>query len=339
MTRVQQRVHDLFALNPKNVSPKGWMMTRKACPWCGKDGEHFGIKFQPRTQRYNNEVTFHCFKCDVSGGEFLLFRQMDMLSFLRQGDYIKQDKSLEKKISLYAKPIAVELDISAPTKSKPIGFRRVTSNKYLESRGFEPWQFDRYTIGTTIIQPKLRDRVIFLIMEDGENKGYVARTQMTHNEISDYESRTGQKVLRYLNEPGVDFARLLGGIDEIDAHTTTAMLVEGITDKANIDRLLNRLKMSREVKCLCTFGKKISEEQVEKIRRRGIMKVVFLYDPDAVSESKTLSMRVKSLFDVSVGFLKDKDPGDLTEEEFKNVFKNVESPIQFFVNKVQKRSL
>jgi len=338
-TRVQQKVYELFSLNEKRISPKGWMMSPKDCPWCGKDNEHFGIKFTARTIRHNNEVSFRCLKCDVTGGEFLLFKQLDLLTFLRQGDYIKQDKAIEKRIN--TKDFEEEvLEIDVPTRHVPFGFRRAKEDVYLLERGFESWQFESYVIGRTKLFGKLKDYVIFLIIENEENKGYVARITWSKEKIKSQEQRTGKRVVRYNNEGGVDFAKLLFGIDEVDAWTKTVILVEGVTDKANVDRFLKTLGLIKYTKCCCTFGKKISPEQAEKLRIRDVKHIIFLYDPDAISSSKQYSISLKGKFDkISVGFLKDKDPGELGIEEFTDVMSKLEDPINFLVNKLQKREL
>ena len=340
-TRVQQKTYEVFELDERHASPKGWITSPKECPWCGKDNHHFGIKFTKKTAKHNNEVSFHCFKCDVRGGEYLLFRQLDMLTFLQQGEYIKQDKVLEKKIDtrMLSYDKDDELDLEVVTRHKPFGFRRVETDEYLLERGFELWQFSEYVIGRTKLSHQLKNYVIFLVMENGENKGYVARIAWHKDKIEKEEAKTGRRVIRYRNEGGVDFAKLLFGIDELDAHTLTVILVEGVTDKANIDRLLNRLNLRDRIKCCCTFGKKISDEQAEKLYRKGIKNIVFLYDPDAIEASKQYSIKLKRRFKVLVGFLRDKDPGDLSLQEFENVMDGLEDPVNFSVNRVQKRKL
>lgn len=337
-TRIQQKTYEVLQLDERRASPKGWITSPLACPWCGKDNYHFGIKFTPKTTKHNNEVSFHCFKCDVRGGEFLLFKQLDLLTFLQQGEYIKQDKAIEKKIITRA-TLDEGLDLKVPTRHVPFGYRRVSTDEYLVERGFDLWQFSEYEIGRTRLFGKLKDYVIFLVMEDGENKGYVARITWSREKIKKIEEKTGKRVVRYMNEGGVDFARLLFGIDELDEKTITVILVEGVTDKANIDRLLNKLNLREKIRCCCTFGKKISEEQAEKLYLKGIKNIVVLYDPDAVEASKQHSVRLKRRFNVLVGFLKEKDPGDLDLEEFQDVMEALEDPINFSVNKLQKRNL
>lgn len=337
-TRIQQKTYEILQLNEKRISPKGWITSPLACPWCGKDNYHFGIKFTTKTSRYNNEVSFHCFKCDVRGGEFLLFKQLDLLIFLEQGEYIKHDKLLEKKI-IREDLINNDLELDVPTRHVPFGFRRITTDEYLIERGFELWQFKEYQIGRTKLFNKLKEHVIFLITEDGENKGYVARITWSKSKITEVEKITGKRVVRYMNEGGVDFARLVFGIDEIDKNTLSVILVEGVTDKANIDRKLNKLGLRERIKCCCTFGKKISDEQVEKIYRKGVCEIIFLYDPDAIESSKKHSIKLWKKFKVLVGFLKEKDPGELNIGEFIDVMENLEDPMNFSVNKLQKKNL
>ena len=338
-TRIQQKVYEIFDLNEKHISPKGWVTTKKACLWCGKDNYHFGIKFTKRTTRHRSDVSFHCFKCETRGGDFLLFQKLDMLTFLRQGEYIKRDDVLEKKINTIELP-DTPLEIEVQTKRPPLGFRRETSDPYLDQRGFEKWQYESYTIGRSRFSSRLKDYVVFLILEDKENKGYVARITWSAERISSHEKSTKRKVPRYINEAGVDFGKLLFGIDEIDDYVQEVILVEGVTDKANVDRLLSRLGSLYKVKCLCTFGKKISDEQIEKLYRKNVDRVVFLYDPDAVEASKQYSVRMRHRFkEIRVGFLKNKDPGDLSLSEFNAVMESLEDPINFSVNKVQKRNL
>jgi len=117
------------------------------------------------------------------------------------------------------------------------------------------------------------------------------------------------------------------------------ILVEGVTDKANVDKLL-RLDKSDKLKCLCTFGKKISESQIRKLKTKGISKVILMYDPDAIDESKKYSIELE-LWDirVKVGYLPDKDPGDLNREELTTVLSQTQTPNQFASSKMQKRKL
>ena len=171
----------------------------------------------------------------------------------------------------------------------------------------------------------MKSRVIFLIEEDGENKGYVARDV------------TGQSIMKYKNQ-SVDFEKLLMGIDELTAEDQV-IIVEGVTDKAEIDRKIKRLDLEN-IKCVCTFGKKISEIQLTKLANKGIESIIFMYDDDAINESKTYSIFAENYIDkVKVCFIDDGDPDELSDEEFLEVLSRAKTPMDFDLNIVKIRKL
>lgn len=308
------------------------------CPFCQTEGK-FGIKLNDVAKsNYKNHISFNCFKgsCQQKGSEYKLFDKIGQGHLLKQGEFIGNKKEVDSaKIKEFGER---ELELEVPTLKPPLGFRRCSENQYLQDRGFESWQFETYHIGTTKFYSPLKDRVIFLVMEDGENKGFVARTTWSKKEIEQYERKHGH-FPKYVNEKGADFAKLLFGIDEITEETEQVILVEGVTDKANVDRQL-KLNLSPKIKCCCTFGKKISEEQVMKLWKRGVSSVILLYDPDAINSAKKYSYFLRSWnIAVKVGYLSDKDPGELSHDEIVKVLADTQSPDEFSVNRVQKRKL
>ena len=333
LTYRQQKIVEILNLDLNNTSPKGWIYGG-TCPFCNRN-DKFGVKLNFDRTTHKNHISFNCFhgSCQAKGTEYKLLKQLDMLHIIQVGEFIGE-KQLEKKslISFDEK----QLDLELPDRHPPFGFRRLKSNEYLESRGFEPWQFDVYTIGKTKLVSKLKKYVIFLIEENHKNKGYVARLEMTSEQQRLYESKTGKKLTKYINEAGVDFGKLLFGIDEVSEQTTHVILVEGVTDKSNVDRQL-KLYQSPETKCLCTFGKKMSIEQMTKLHNKGVMRITLLYDPDAVNASKKYSNQLNSLFSqVKVGYLHEKDPGEATANELQEAISRAVSPIIFNIDKVQK---
>jgi hypothetical protein len=97
----------------------------------------------------------------------------------------------------------------------------------------------------------------------------------------------------------------------------------------------------KDIKCVATFGKKISVFQIKRILDKGIENIILLYDPDAVNASKNYSMELDKYFNVRVGHIKnvEEDPGDLSLEELELVLNNLENPLEFKMNKLQKKSL
>ncbi|MBV1929556.1 MAG: hypothetical protein KUG81_08620 [Gammaproteobacteria bacterium] len=334
---IQAKVVELFKLDTGRVTGKGWIIGG-TCPWCNRD-DKFGIKLNTVSKEYRNHVSFNCFhgSCGERGSEYKLLHQIDKGHLLKHGDFIPQKNLVEKKID---SKIESELVVNeAETLPKPFGFRSVESDPYLEARGFESWQYPAYGIGRTKLDPKLKNYVLFSVIENGNFKGYVGRLVWSKSQISEYESRTGLTASKYKNEGGALFGELVYGIDEIVPNTEEVILVEGVTDKANVDRKL-KLNLSDKQKCCCTFGKKISETQIIKLFNKGVERIVLLYDPDAIKQSETYSYLLQLWdIDVKVGYLSDKDPGELSLSELVDVLSETQSPNQFSVDKVQKRNL
>lgn len=344
LSRVHKKVIEIFNIDPQKTTPKGWCLSPKECPFCGKANRHFGIRLNYDRGRYKNHLTYNCFKCREHGADFLLFKKLDMLSFIQDGEFVKQGEKLNlvNKIKLKREFKKSGLDLEVVTTRLPLGYKRTFSDKYLDSRGFEDWQYELYDVGRTTLLHKLKNYIIFSIRENGENKGYLARHVWSKQKIKDYETKTGKKILRYANEGGIEFEKLLFGIDEITDNTTTVILVEGGFDKTNVDKQL-QLHLQEDIKCCCTFGKSLSEVQIEKLRIRGIKKIYLLYDNDAVSESKRYSDMLKAAFSIiKVCFISPDCKDDAGDFDYKTLMFHLETaqdPINFINSKLQKRKL
>lgn len=328
----KEAIIDKLKLDPRGVSRKGWYTTD--CPYCGTK-QKFGVRFNddPRFKQWNskvhkNKISFNCYSgsCSESGTGNKLLKVLGLSHLISDIEYL-EDKVI---IPSYEEE---EVQMDTPTMIKPIGFKRVFSNTYLDDRGFESWQYELYHIG---VSRMIRDRVIFLIIENGENKGYVARTTMEEKEIKRLKNK-GVIIPKYKNQ-SVDFDKLVYGIDEVE-EGDSVIIVEGVTDKANVDRMLRVLGLGN-VKCVCTFGKKISLVQFMKIKNRNTNDILFLYDFDAINESKKYSHEASDYFkNVKVGLLLDKDPGDISLEEFISVIENSMTAQEFSNNTVSKIKL
>lgn len=303
------------------------------CPWCGVN--EFGISLA-------DNHTFNCFrkkKCGETGNIYKLLKKLDRLDLLGNNGIpsIKYDARLENIIE--KKIEDVKFDLHIDTIKPPIGWRRMYSNYYLENRGFE--SFEKYEVGYTKIDHKLKDHVITLIREAGEIKAYIARIAKTSNELKEMEEKTGKKIPRYKNS-NTDFSQLLVGYDEINDKTHTVILVEGLYGKDNVDKVL-KLDYQDGVKCCSTSGAKISEVQVFKLQLKGIKHLIIFFDIDVINKIKKYSLELLNEFEtVKIVFSKykdekgnDKDPADLNEEEMIEVFKNPVDPIKFNFDKVQ----
>lgn len=301
------------------------------CPWCGHN--EFGVSI-------NNGHPFGCYRkkaCGITGNIFKLLKKLGRLDLLSKGtSKVKYSDKLENIIEKKAQE---DIDISLPTIDVPLGFKRIMSSFYLESRGFS--SFDKYEVGTTRLMGKLKDYVIFLVREDGELKSYISRSTKSSLEIKQIEGKTGKKIPRYSNSK-TDFTKLLVGYDEITENTGTVILVEGLFGKENVDRLLE-LDDQEVIKCCSTSGAKISKEQIFKLQLKGISHVILFFDYDVINKIKKHAVELMSEFE-SVSIVSSslkhvdgtyKDPADLNLDEMMSAFNDQKDPINFCLHKIQ----
>lgn len=304
------------------------------CLWCGHD--EFSISL------FKNNHPFNCLRkkmCGETGTLYKILKKLDRLDILRgQGvKLLNYDQKLEDIIT--KKLETEELDLDVPTIEPPVGWKRIYSNYYLENRGFE--MFDSVEVGTTKLLRKFKDRVIFLVRENNEIKGYLSRLTKTSDEQTEMEAKLGYKLPRYLNSK-TEFGKLLDGIDEINEYTEEVMLVEGKLSKEGVDRNLKTTQNS-PIKCCCTFGAKLSKEQIFKLQIRGIKKIILFFELDVINKIKKHSLELLNEFEsvkIIVSNFKNekgkyKDGADLNEQEMQHVIENHTDPINFYLKKVQ----
>lgn len=339
LTSTQEQVLNLLRVSTRKRTTKGWIMGA-TCPKCGKS-DKFGIKLnEDRSGEYKNHITGHCFHghCEFSGSEKTLFRALGREDLISEYEY-REDLGTLSRLQLKTKK--EEEYIPLKKRHSPLGWRRLYSDDYLESRGFSKGCFERYKVGRTKIDTKLKDYLIFLVLEDEINKGYIARIDWeTKRFIAENEKRKSDGISllpKYKNEGGIEFSEVLYGYDEVVEDTHTIILVEGILDKTNVDRELELYKWN-EIKCLCTFGKKISSIQIQKLKNKKIESVILMYDPDAIESIKQYSYNLMmEIENVGVGkLIGEKDPGDMNREELLLILKNLESVLSYGIENIKK---
>lgn len=285
------------------------------CPFCSKE-QHFYIS--RRTQ------LFDCKRCQEHGSIYKLLRHLDKLYLL--GGSAVEDKeqiiSIREMISGVgggntAEPIRGEL----PVVKMPVGWRILTEGScYLRDRGVSPADCRRYNIGATAMFQKYRNYVLIPVYDGGRVRGFVGRYAA---------AKVPRDRLRYNNSVGTQFASLLFGYDEISSGTVTVVLVEGIFDKIAVDKALC-LDSGVEIKCACTFGKKISDNQIRKLMSKGVRNVILLYDFDAVREIKRYGMELENYFVTGITFTSaKKDIDECSVGEVWEVFNGLRRPREF----------
>lgn len=328
-------------LHLKRSGNRGWFMGN--CVYCGKEG-HLSVIF-------GTVSSFDCKKCGRHGTLY------DLLRYIKRFDLLTLHKNVNleepfKKLSIQS--VEQEINYNIPVHSLPIGWKQIYHHDYLEKRGWDKEDYFRYPVGVTKLDPKLKnDYVVFACLDstidDKEiNIGYVSRSVKSKEWIKQFNEDLPagrRKYLRYINSENTDFSKYLYGCNEITEKTLIVIIVEGIFDKFNVDKKL-KLFESEEVKCVCTFGKKISIEQIKRLQDKKIENIILLYDPDAVKSSKEYSLSLNNYFNVQVGYIsylnemgESKDPGDLEEEELLSVLENTEDVVSFYLSKIEKRKL
>lgn len=283
------------------------------CPLCGKE-QHFYIS--RKTQMWD------CKKCHSYGSIYKLLRLLDK-TYLLAGSTVENKERIES-IREMAQELVSNDDkelSELPVKKMPVGWKvSAKSTKYLLSRGITSEDCKRYNIGATDMFRKYDNYVLIPIYDDGKIRGFLGR----------YGARkVPDGKLRYNNSIGTEFAELLFGYDEITERTSTVILVEGCFDKIAVDKVLH-LWDGEEVKCVCTFGKKISDKQIKKLMLKVVTNVILLYDFDAIKEIKKYGLELEKYFVTSITYTSDKkDIDECSEDEALEVFTHLMKPRDF----------
>lgn len=290
------------------------------CPMC-KYSE-FGISLK-------ENHPFQCFRaknCGFSGNIFTL------LSFLgRSKDFI-QDRKVDAfgKLTSILRGVDVDLlevEIDLSESSMPVLWQRSFDDVYLRKRGFVDYQFNKFEIGRSKIN---KDYVTFLVRQEGKLIGHITRSDKSKQEIDEINVSRKQKgekeYLRYKNST-TDFAKTLFGLDEIvPGVTEDVILVEGILSKTKTDLNL-KLDYQETFKCCATFGAKLSIEQIEWLKRKGVKRLIFWFEADVLNKIKRIVSEAALHFQVYVCYLNGKDPNDLNQDE---AFKLLYSMVDWF---------
>ena len=307
--------------NPKH-GPKTHFIAK--CPVCKRDA-HFYINFVTGLN--------DCKKCGKQGNIVTFLNDIGKIELL-DGNEVDIKKELPKLNKLNQNQTE-ELDIEIKTIKLPIGFKRTKYSddnrftEYLKSRKFTELDFEIYQPGYTNLKRKYEDYVILPVNRDWEVKGYIVRY------IGEDEEKP-----RYLNSQH-DFSKLLFGYDELTENTKTVIIVEGVFDKISVTTELD-LHNDDEAKCLCTFGKKLSDCQLLLLLNAGIENLFICFDGrDAIKDIKNIGFKVKRQFnnilccDTGTKF----DPGASDKNMLLRVLNESKSIQKFQLDKLAKLRL
>ena len=288
------------------------------CVFCGKEGHMYVNK---------NTQLFDCKKCGEYGNIYKLLSHLGK-TYLLGGRTIQADDEIRSLKSLNESEDEEVVLEELPVVKMPAGWKvSKGSTAYLLGRGISAADCVRYNIGSTKLVSKFKNYVLIPIYDNNKVRGFIGR--YGSKQVPDGK-------LRYNNSIGTEFAKLMFGYDEIvSGETSTVVLVEGIFDKIAVDKTLG-LWDSNEVKCVCTFGKKISAYQIEKLKSKNVHRVLLLYDFDAIKDIKKYGLVLEQNFVTNIVYTTKKDIDECTRDEALKVFEHPQRPSEFNVNTIGK---
>lgn len=267
------------------------------CPFCGKKGGRFGIYVGPAEEKL---FWAHCFRCGYTQkNPNKLFKDIGRPDLeIKEVASLELETEDEDEIDFMDDE---EPETELEEVEMPKGWKRTFKNKYLKKRGFLMELYDKFPVGTTRgLNWQYDDYVIFQIIMNGKCVGYIGRNVMSKEEIDEHNERSRYQIRRYLNSTENDFSRLLFNYDSIiPGETRCVILTEGIFDTMRLVKMFE-LYDNPMIVPIATFGKSISEEQMELLQKRGITQVVVAYDMDDVGKkaiTKTMAV-LDPYFDV-----------------------------------------
>ena len=291
------------------------------CPFCGHDNFKFGIYVGKSIgkKRFGMSNCFHCNR---------RFRTLkETLEALGREDLLPPETTeLDEPLTDISAMFEDEIDDELQEIEMPRGYKRCFKNQYLKSRGWNTDDFEYFPVGTNRgIEREYDNYVILEVRDNGKKVGF-ARNILSKEEIDSYNSKHHFKIRRYKNSDessGNGFAKLLYNYDAIEAYTTqSVILCEGPFDVVGLNRKLE-LYDNKHIVPVATFGKKISQEQMYKLQKKGVEQVVIGYDNDAKETTSRIAMELEKYFDVLIADIPDgvgKDWDEMDVEDIYDVF-------------------
>lgn len=318
---------------------KGWLINMDIeCPECKRKGK-FGINMT------SSPGGVHCFYCEFSENVYkylIRIDRKDLISF-------EQEVSLNTKLRMINEEKDDEEEIIKEVRL-PRGYQKIDFDEYLHQRNFKDHQYDWYDVGITnhFLERKLKNYLIFVIKQRGIKVGWVARSKYSYQwhkqNLEEYKNGLSDLQLRYRNSEGTDFSKLLGGFDEITENTKEVIIVEGIFDQTNISNLLETEK-SEELKVICSFGNKVSHEQIDLLRTTNVKRTTLLYDYNTMKQSQSFSTELSKYFDSYVCDFplmyndndEEIDPGNITDIKKLQEILNTKKNFLYFYNLISNK--
>lgn len=291
------------------------------CPFCGHDGFKYGIYIGSNAGKKRFGMS-NCYHCNRRFGSL-----KETLKALGREDLIPVETAELDDDTDISAMFDDEIDDDLVEIAMPKGYKRCYKNAYLKSRGWNTDDYEYFPVGTNrAIEREYQDYIILEVLDEGRRVGFVARSILSKEEIDSYNARHHYQIRRYKNSDernGNGFAKMLYNYDAIEPMVThSVILCEGPFDVVGLNRKLE-LYDNKSIVPVATFGKKISQEQMFKLQKKGVEQIVIGYDNDAKETTSRIGMELEKYFDVLIADIPDgvgKDWDEMDVEDIYDVF-------------------
>lgn len=262
--------------------------------------------------------SWFCFGCNLAGDAKKFVKLMeakhnglnDLQAYKKYLQILKSDKCSDIKLDISQKvPRGPQKELYNEAYDYYHGLRKVNwsdsgepevvaAREYMTKRGFTPETLTKTKAKVTYNHSY---GLIFPMLDNGKFKGWVCRTMV----------RAVEEKRKYLYNEGFSRATTLVGDYGAEDYV---IVVEGYMD---------RLKFVQfgVTNVVAILGWKMSPQQIQKLKDKGITKVISALDNDECGRKGTKFL--KQHFEVTrFTYLKGiKDPGDMTKELFDKMFR------------------
>lgn len=283
------------------------------CPSCGDSKWHFYFNA-------DKEVG-HCKKCGYSPNRRRLVRDLDL-----EDETPSLIETLVDRLDAFDRVLAVSglddsddpdcVDIPIPLPDKMVpAWRSSDAMSYLRKRRVSLADVHLYEM-SFVSKGRLHDRIVLPIRDiTGSVKGYVART--IKPDVNP----------KYRYPAGLQVSHFLYGEDLIRKGCEEVVVVEGPFD---------RIRVGKD--CVASFGKNLSEAQVDKLMSFEPKSVVLMWDPDAKKEAENTGITLSHYFPTRIVHLPEgSDPGSLDPRTIRSLIRRtpVFESIKYYLGGVQ----